>query len=668
MNSETAVEITAREIFLKNIAYFEQYHLDIYEKLAALDSAVEQNLYTNKYELSYIDNTFDIFDIKTNRYIYNSSGLNSNAYATLAAAQTNHSRSSGVFETFKRIAISDDDVVKYKKFSIFENNLSGHADILNYVQKETSDTMKSVEKFIFFGVGLGTHITEIDKKISAKIYFIIEDDLELFRLSLFTTPYYKLSTNSKLFFSIFETKHEFIDKATHFFNYKFHLNHYIKYFHMLHHNDEKFIDFHLQIASQSHHLFFYNSILEQYLRPLEYIQDRYNFLNILKNYQTLINKPILFLAAGPSLQKNLSWLKQNQQKFIIISVSAILNILEREEITPTIVINLDGFKESIVHFTDVKNMDFFKKSIFLLSSRTRREIVDLLQKDNIFFFESSTSYKKDLGNLTAFCVGSTAYLLLLALGVSELYLLGLDLALDKATGSTHSEHHPQTRKLDFASIGKEKDTMIFNDNIVEVDGNFDGKVYTTSGFATSISSINATSVAFKKEYQHVYNLSNGAKFKNTTPLQITDSILNSFQNINKETTYYDILNEFQQNCSSEPSVDEYLSAQTLADNALRIKDEITTWQNLSFKNENEFLLSLELLMEKLYSVKSPSEYDLAFINQEYLRLIAQYIFDFFNNTDLKNIKHHIEVLHNMLSAHLLNIVTLYINGLKKLQP
>ncbi|MEK6659143.1 MAG: hypothetical protein AABY36_05625, partial [Campylobacterota bacterium] len=247
------------------------------------------------------------------------------------------------------------------------------------------------------------------------------------------------------------------------------------------------------------------------------------------------------------------------------------------------------------------------------------------------------------------------------------YLLGLDLALDKETGQTHSVNHPQTRELDISSISEEKDTMIFNDNIVEVDGNFGQKVYTTSGFAISIDSINATSLGFKKNTQLVYNLSDGARFANTIPLQPSNLILDNSEEIDKEILYHDILNEFRTNSSDEPSDDEYELTQNMLTNALEIKNKIYDWQNLSFRKSDEFLASFASLMKELYSVKNPVGYDLAFINQEYLRLVAQYIFDYFNNSQMTNEKNRVQTLHKMLSLHLLNITTLYIRGLQKLK-
>lgn len=648
--------------FSQNIAYIEKNHSDLYQKLVALDSAVEQILYQNRYEIIHQNGSFEIIDTSINKNFYT---VGSAKYASIASDEINFSRDSGVFETFKKITISDEDVAKYDKLTIYENNLSGHANILNYVQKEHSQIMNKIDKFIFFGVGLGSHIVSIDAKISAKIYLIVEDNLELFRLSLFTTPYYKIAKKSELIFSVFETKQEFVHKATYFLNHYFYLNHYIKYFHMLQHNEEKFVEFHLQIASQSHHLFFYNSILQQYLRPIEYIKEGFNFLNILKHYQSLMQKPVILLAAGPSLQKNIAWLKPHQKQFVIVALSAVLSILEKENITPDIITHLDGFDESDILFKRVQNLSFFDKSIFLIASRTPPNIVNILPKEHIFFFESGTAYKKDFGSLSAFCVGSTTYLLLIALGVSQLYLLGLDLALDGKTGKTHSDGHPLVQKLNLKTINQEKDTMIFNDNIIEVLGNFDEKVYTTSGFATSIASINATSGGFKKSSQQVYNLSDGARFTNTLPLSIKSNFADNLPLLEKQTINKEILQEFITNSSNKLSNTEYATINKRVSNAQKIKTEIENWQATEFKTSSSFLKSFTILMSMLYTTSSDDDYDLAFICQEYFKLIASHIFDFFNTATLTNTTRHSANLQKMLSQHLLNIVNLYINGLRK---
>jgi hypothetical protein len=663
MNDTMTVEDVARETFFENIAYFEKNHPGLYGKLAAFDSAVEQNLYQNKYDLIYENGSFEITDTSVNKKFY---AIGSAKYASIVSDEINFSRDSGVFETFKKIIVSDEAVIKYSNLTIYEDNLSGHADILNYTQKASSIKMKHIDKFIFFGVGLGTHITSVDAKISAKIYLIVEDNLELFRISLFTTPYYKIAKTSELFFSIFETKEEFAHKATLFLNHHFYLNHYIKYFQMASYSDDKLVAFHLQVASQSHMLFFYNSILQQYLRPLEYIKEGFNFLNILKQYPSLVQKPVIFLAAGPSLQKNITWLKLHQKQFVIVALSAVLGILEKENITPDIITHLDGFDDSDMLFKKVTNLTFFNESIFLIASRTPPHIVHTLQKQNVFFFESGASYKKELGNLSAFCVGSTTYLLLIALGVSQLYLLGLDLALDSATGNTHSVGHPFIKNLNLETINKEKDVMIFNDNILEVVGNFDEKVYTTSGFATSIASLNATSCGFKKSSQQVYNLSNGAFFANTTPLSIETQFVANFKELDKSAIRQNIAQEFYAHSSNKISESNYQTINNRLLNAKKAEAKIKEWQEIIFDTSDVFLDSLISMMKQLYTSSNDDDYDLAFIYQEYFKLTASHIFDFFNRAVDDNAKTDSINLHRMLSSHLLNIANLYIDGLNHL--
>jgi hypothetical protein len=151
------------ETFNKNMEYFKKNQLNLYSKLASFDSAVEQGLYTNKYDLVFKNNYFDVKEFATNNYLYSD---NSNKYAY--------------------------DVSK--KF------------------------INSIDKFIFFGVGLGVHINQIDKNVNAQSYLIIEDDLELFKLSTFVTPYYELAKKSELYFSVFEEDNEFSKIVKQFFD------------------------------------------------------------------------------------------------------------------------------------------------------------------------------------------------------------------------------------------------------------------------------------------------------------------------------------------------------------------------------------------------------------------------------------------------------------------
>jgi hypothetical protein len=156
-----ALEEYVQETFENNIKYFELNHPDIYSKLASLDSAVEQGLYQNRYDLIFNNNYFDVKEFSSGNYLY---GTNSKKYA---------------FEVSK-------------------------------------DFTENSERFVFFGIGLATHIRDIAKKVQAQRYLIVEHDLELFKLSTLITPYYDIGKESELVFSVLESEDEFLEKAKEF--------------------------------------------------------------------------------------------------------------------------------------------------------------------------------------------------------------------------------------------------------------------------------------------------------------------------------------------------------------------------------------------------------------------------------------------------------------------
>ena len=649
------LEESAVATFHANIQYLAQNHRDVYNKLAAFDSAVANNHYQNRYELIIRDDYFDVVELSSQNYLYNSSSIE---YANIASKSINYKRDSNVFETFKKLPIEVD-----------ANVFVDIAPTLRYIKQnsDSSSEMQSIKKFIFFGTGLGTHITEIDKKINATVYLIVEDDIELFKLSLFATKYYELGQKSELVFSVFDSKEEFSPKANQFLNNKFYYNHYIKYFPMLNHSEEKMKEFHLRVISQTHHVFFYKDILTQYLTPLKYMRENFMFLNMLRSYEhtSLNTKPVIMLAAGPSLAANITWLKQHKEKFIIVALSSTLNILERENITPDIVTHMDAFESSTVHFDRLQSLDFLKDTLFLFSARIQESIVKKLNREHIFFYENGTSYKLNVGNLSAACVGSTTYLILLALGVKELYLLGLDLALNEKTGSTHSEEHHFSEKLDLDSAHSHNDVMAFSKTVIKTAGNFAKEVYTKPEYLLSIESINASSTGFKKENQHVYNLNNGALFYNTTPTPIDTIMLDSWQSINKETLSQEMQEAFTQTASSSTTPDELTLLQERVHQAKLRREQVLAQMSYSFVSYSEFLGSLSLLFERFTAVHSNTEYDISLILQEYSKFIYTFIFDFFNTKNLTDTDTHIKELNAMLCKALLRILDEYIEKLEE---
>ena len=175
------------------------------------------------------------------------------------------------------------------------------------------------------------------------------------------------------------------------------------------------------------------------IRPLEYWSKKYNFLCV-KQFQDTFKftkKPVLLLAPGPSLERNIKWLKKNNNKFIIATVGAAINILYKENIKPDIIFSLED-KKVVQHFPDSIPRDYYHNCIFIATAVTDSIILSRFKKNKRFLVQAVTTYNQHLGQLFTPSVGEYSFLLLIVLGFSDLYLLGTDLALDPDTNMTHS--------------------------------------------------------------------------------------------------------------------------------------------------------------------------------------------------------------------------------------
>ena len=511
--------------------------------------------------------------------------------------------------------------------------------------------------FFFFGSGLGLHIATIDKKISSKVYFIVEDDLELFRLSLFTLNYKEISKNSKLYFSVFEDNNEFHKSAIEFLEYEYYYNHYIKYFHILSHSDEKSKQFHIAVTSQSHLLFFYNSLLTQYLKPLEYLFNEYSFLDKTLTFSdnVLDKKPFLLVAAGPSLQKNIKWLKENHKNFVVVALSATLAILEKEGITPDIITHLDAFVTAKVHFDKLNSLEFIKNSILIYSSRVPKGVVEMFSKKQLFFLENGTQYKENSLKPSAPCIGSLTYQLLLRLNAKNIYLLGLDLAIDKESGKTHSDSHEYGKTLDTKENAFDTSTMTFKESLFNVEGNLSKSVLTTPHFQTSIDAINRSTQILKSEGQSVVNLNDGVKFIDSIPKQIDDIHMNKRFNDIKEY----LLEICVKNSSHGFTSSEISKLYEKLEHSKKIHKLLSKYIQIQTLEVSGYLSSLKQLCNQMTNKEDIKKYELSRVIDTYLKYILEYIFDFFNSKELVYSVDDIKTLDELLTSNLNMIINYY---------
>lgn len=658
------IETLAIETYQNNVNYFTDKHPELMKKLATFDIALENGSYAPHYDLEYLKEYFDVKQLKTGHYLYSE---NSKEISKKLTKMTNFKKHSNTFEGFQIYNFSDEALA-----NLDDKNqcLEGVYPLMNYYSQHASqsDQMKVIAKFIFIGVGLGLHIPLIHKKVQAKEYLVIEDDLELFRLSLFTTPYYELGGECELFFCIAEDENLFLQTMDLFLSNTFFNNRYLKYSYFPAHSDNKIKQIQNALATQSFTIFPYKTDLQKLLRPLEYINDGYNVLNLSTHFTNSIfsKKPVLLITAGPSLKKNLQWLKENHQRFILIAVSATLNTLYKYDITPDIVTHIDGFETSLAHYDALPAKDFLKHSIIVLGAFSPAKVRTMFSKEQIFYCEGSSNYFEGFGSITAPCIGSFSLLLSLMLDTHELYLLGLDLALDQETGHSHSDDHIYMQQKDMGKKETLSNTISLRGNLFPVQGNFQKNVYTTSGFHLSVQSLYLNIPRIKHDTQRIYNLNDGAKIHQAIAQNINDVNVDAYKTIDKRELLSTIHAELTMHSTKQLSPDDIASLRQYLVAAQKIKEYLTAYRDSVRHSHPDKYFSdlLELASTLLKQGRQGEAKSLVHIYYHFFKYVLPLAMDFFNTKELKNEKTHIKKIDKIIQSELFAIEEIYEKALK----
>ncbi|EAK5229687.1 motility associated factor glycosyltransferase family protein [Campylobacter jejuni] len=179
-----------------------------------------------------------------------------------------------------------------------------------------------------------------------------------------------------------------------------------------------------------------------------YKQFLQNIPNLLQNipFQRLLNErkskfeTAIVVSAGPSLQKQLSLLKQYQDNVVIFCADGALSMLENEGIIADYVLNLDVEDLAINFF----NSNSYPNTLGVLSINTHPNVINhLLNKmpccmvlRDEYLYEQF--HLDDFGYIdTGTHVSHFSYTLALALGFKKIIMIGQDLAFDEE-GNSHS--------------------------------------------------------------------------------------------------------------------------------------------------------------------------------------------------------------------------------------
>lgn len=646
--------------YINNMNYLEKNHTELFKRIKLFETAIELEQWEERYVLEYKDDYFDIYDAKEEKWIYN---CNSVLYSKKIAKEISFQPEKNSFKTFYDVKFGENiNNIEYPASIMNTNPLLTNAKIIDYVNRNLPEyeMYKDIDTYIIFGVGLGIHIGEVDNKVHSKVYFIIEPSLELFRLSLFVTDYIKISSSSILYFSIAEDEEKFTNYFNTFYESTFFYNHYIPFF-LFSSNCNNYIqNIQNYLVSQSHLLYSYNRELLTLYRTMKNLKKDYSYINISRHLSfEFTKKPILLLAAGPSLQKNIKFVRGNQDKYIIVAIYVTLPLLEKYGIVPDIVTHYDEFEGGInTPLKEIENIDFLKNTLFIVSSKVDDIFFNTHIKDNIFVFQSMFELKKDFGILTSPSIGEITYALLLIFGAKNISLLGLDMALDEETGKSHIDSH----KIGTGTSSNEKSSLEkhdFRKSKIKIKGNFINEVETLPIFQISIRHINYFSKKFYSEERKVYNLSNGAYFEHTIPLQVEEITRQ------EETFLYESKTEFIKKelltiSENKLSQEDILHINIRIKGAEKLLILLTNHNRIKYLNlidyQNKLFELFDHLFYKDYQCK-----ELQQILLNYAKYNVPYLFYLFNQKNLTNPKTHIKKLNKELCLKLEKIIKEYID-------
>ncbi|MBD3842210.1 MAG: motility associated factor glycosyltransferase family protein, partial [Campylobacterales bacterium] len=505
---------------------------------------------------------------------------------------------------------------------------------------------KKIYKFVFIGTGLGFHMHEINKKLDPYTTLIIEPDLEIFRLSLFTIDYTVFNEgNKQLFLSIGNDKNERTATIHNFAHHYGYMNYNIKHYNYLKSNQyikEELIDY---FGSNSVTYFPYKAIVQILRRTIFLMKQEEKFISLIQSREKLIfkDKPMLLISAGPSLDGYIEWIQQHQKKFVIVCVDVIVRKLEKHNIVPDVVYSIDP-SHKCAEFLTTHDSRFLDNSILAFMSQTAPETYEITEGKHRFFTQGLAVISQ-LGFFgSSPNVGTFSLLASVLMGANELYTIGNDAAFHQDTGHRYAQDSAHFIVDDHNR--KVHDDRVYNaEDVVEVKGNLRETIKTNKDLLGFRNDYEMTLFNLHESFEFkVYNLSDGVYIHGMEPLSM-DQMDNKVKNWNEKE--YDMLENF--NSISEiidlQEIDYSLSVEKINEIIAMVKRN----KKIQYANADEFLASkLSLTVRIMESLKTENDYVFAGIFMKYYELSDIYI-NFVLNLRQKN-------LHTKKNLNLINKV------------
>ncbi|EIJ43174.1 hypothetical protein BegalDRAFT_2320 [Beggiatoa alba B18LD] len=250
------------------------------------------------------------------------------------------------------------------------------------------------------------------------------------------------------------------------------------------------------------------------------------------------NSRIAIVASGPSLDKEMPWLKANQDKLIIFAAHSAVRALKRNGIRPDFQCSLDTeldpeLLDKLELDPDIPFISYYKANPDSLKRFKTVLLVNESGKANPVHFKRPLIYTHPTtGNLM---VATAAFA-----KPKTLYLVGLDLGFHQTSEQDHVKDYWAYQSEENTENPAEKPDLTQKEGILPAAANFpesEGKIYTQAYHNIARRSVEGQ-ISLLNSSIKIFNLSDGVKIAGTEPCHSETLELSNYPEKNKDLALF----------------------------------------------------------------------------------------------------------------------------------
>jgi len=400
---------------------------------------------------------------------------------------------------------------------------------------------------IIFGIGLGYHLPILLNKVQFDYIYLIEPSFENFYCSLYCTDWKSIiehvdEQHGVLIFQLGASYQTFIDDL-----YRvsqdigaFSLTKCFCYQHYPSKSTGELIKQFYQRLFEMHSGYgFYNDATTAIAHT---VQNASSGMNLMKMGASKINRyenyPVYIVGNGPSLDDSIDFIRENQNRALIIAAGTALQTLLKNDILPDFHTLIERPKNTYDALIDTLPVEQYKRLNLLTMNLVYPDVVSLYDwvgmsgkgidaGGDLLNYALLSEAAKPLTFLP-FCnplVSNTALSYTLHMGFKEIYLFGVDNGY-----SPDGRHHASDS--DYYK-GAFKDQFKAQNAGHELEGNLGGTVMATNLLAMSCQQMGRLLGGAQFKKVTCYNVGDGAKINNALPLK-SEHVLSEEQGCDKK--------------------------------------------------------------------------------------------------------------------------------------